>query len=334
MAEVSLLPTFSETEASLKLVQQFLPKTPLKPENGLSRLVGTTVFMKHEYVSPVNSFKARGALTLVNSLKRTREVERVVTASTGNHGSAMAYACQEFDLPITVVVPQGADSSKVKLIQDFGAELEFLGNDLDEAKGKILERSLPAGHLFIEDGAVPQIVAGTSTIGFEICEQLGNSIDAVVVPVGNGSLIGGIGTAIKKMAPSVKIIGVQSEAAPCMTYSYQQKKPINTKSCRTFASGIAVRVAIPEAVELMMEVVDEMVLVTERQIKIAMGNLYSISGVILEGAGAAALAGALKLRKNLRGKTVCLIASGSNIDKSLRCEILNDYIPKNRVNND
>ncbi len=318
MAEVSLLPTFSETEASLKLVQQFLPKTPLKPENGLSRLVGTTVFMKHEYVSPVNSFKARGALTLVNSLKRTREVERVVTASTGNHGSAMAYACQEFDLPITVVVPQGADSSKVKLIQDFGAELEFLGNDLDEAKGKILERSLPAGHLFIEDGAVPQIVAGTSTIGFEICEQLGNSIDAVVVPVGNGSLIGGIGTAIKKMAPSVKIIGVQSEAAPCMTYSYQQKKPINTKSCRTFASGIAVRVAIPEAVELMMEV----------------GNLYSISGVILEGAGAAALAGALKLRKNLRGKTVCLIASGSNIDKSLRCEILNDYIPKNRVNND
>ncbi len=309
MAEVSLLPTFSETEASLKLVQQFLPKTPLKPENGLSGLVGTTVFMKHEYVSPVNSFKARGALTLVNSLKRTREVERVVTASTGNHGSAMAYACQEFDLPITVVVPQGADSSKVKLIQDFGAELEFLGNDLDEAKGKILER-------------------------FEIYEQLGNSIDAVVVPVGNGSLIGGIGTAIKKMAPSVKIIGVQSEAAPCMTYSYQQKKPINTKSCRTFASGIAVRVAIPEAVELMMEVVDEMVLVTERQIKIAMGNLYSISGVILEGAGAAALAGALKLRKNLRGKTVCLIASGSNIDKSLRCEILNDYIPKNRVNND
>lgn len=324
---MGLRPTASETEASLKIIREFLPRTPLKLENKLSALTGTTAYVKHEYVSPVNSFKARGALTLVNRLKRTEEVERITTASTGNHGSAMAYACQEFGLPITVVVPEGADESKVALIRKFGAELEFLGKDLDDAKERILGRTFPPAHLFVEDGAVPEIVAGTSTIGFEIAEELGDGVDAVIVPVGNGSLIGGIGSAVKEAAPSVQIIGVQSEAAPCMTYSYRERKPIDTSSCRTFASGIAVRVAIPNAVELMLEVVDEMMLVTEEEIKVAMGHFHAVVGVMVEGAGAVALAGASKLREPLKGKTICLIASGSNVDKSLEREILKDYMP-------
>ena len=194
----------------------------------------------------------------------------MITASTGNHGSAMAYACQKFDIPITVVVPEGADESKVTLIRKFDADLKVLGRDLDEAKDRILKWDMPSDHLFVEDGAVPDIVIGTATIGYEIMEQRKEGFDVIIVPVGNGSLIGGIVSAVKDKNPSTQVVGVQSEVAPCMTYSFREKRPVDTDSCDTFAGGIAVRVAIPEAVNLMLEVVDDVILVSENELKKAM----------------------------------------------------------------
>ena len=126
---MSLRPSTAEMESSLSIIREFLSITPLNIESDLSTLTETTTYVKHEYKSPVNSFKARGALTLVHSLSRSGDVTKVITASTGNHGSAMAYACQKFDLPITVVVPEGADESKVALIRKFDADLQFFGRD-------------------------------------------------------------------------------------------------------------------------------------------------------------------------------------------------------------
>jgi threonine dehydratase len=273
----------------------------------------------------VNSFKARGALTLVHHLKNSGKVKKVITASTGNHGSAMAYACNKFDMPITVVVPEGADRSKVELIKTFGADLQILGQDLDESKDIIQKMDLPDDYLFIEDGAVAEIVAGTSTIGYEITKQQREALDIVFVPLGNGSLIGGIGSVLKHESPGTRIIGVQSDLAPCMSYSFQQKVSVNTESCDTFAGGIAVRVAIPEAVDLMLEVVDDVILVSDEELKESMALFLKAIDVLVEGAGAAALAGALKMKKELSNKSVCLIASGSNVDKDLRQDIITNY---------
>ena len=172
---------------------------------------------------------------------------------------------------------------------------------------------------------VPEIVAGTSTIGAEIVQELPN-VEVVIVPVGNGALISGIGTALKEFNPSIRVIGVQSDLAPCMTLSFEAGHAVDTESCDTFASGMAVRVSIPEAVDLMLAVVDEMHVVSETDLKEAMGAFYNHTGHLPEGAGVAPLAAALKMRTALENKTVCLIASGANVDDTLRQEIKEKFV--------
>ena len=179
--------------------------------------------------------------------------------------------------------------------------------------------------MFIEDGSSPEIVAGTATIGHEIIKEL-SDVELVFVPVGNGALVGGIGTVIKEHNRAIKTIAIQSEQAPCMALSFEAGHPINTEKCETFASGMAVRVAIPAAVDLMLDVVDQMELVTEQELKEAMGLFYRFTGHLLEGAGAAALAGALRMPESIKGKSVCLIASGANVDDGLKQEIIEKFV--------
>ena len=278
------------------------------------------LYIKHEYQSPVGSFKARGALNLVGGVSRKGLVERLSTASTGNHGAGMAFACNRFNLPLTVGVPVDADRSKVALVEKYGARLEFIGRDLDETKEILLARPQAPTEIFVEDGDSPEIVAGTSTIGAEILRDL-PQVDVVIVPVGNGALIGGIASALNRYDRRIEVIGVQSEVAPCMTLSFHDRTPRETETCETFATGMAVRVAIPAAVDLMLEVVDNMILVSEDDLKKAMGLFYRVTGTMLEGAGAAALAAVPTLGNSLRGKIVCLIASGANVDRDIQQEV-------------
>jgi threonine dehydratase len=233
----------------------------------------------------------------------------------------MAYACKQFGLPITVGVPEDCDRSKVELIRKFDAELEFIGRDLDETKEVMQETQQTEGTVFVEDGSSPEVVAGTATIGLELVEQLPDT-EVFIVPVGNGALIGGVGAAIKDKRPDIRIVGVQAETAPCMALSFEAGKPVDTEHCDTFASGIAVRVAIPVAVDLVNDVVDEMLLVKEEEMKAAMANYFRNTGYLPEGAGAAALAAALRYRDQFTGKTICLLATGANVDDGLRQEVI------------
>ena len=184
----------------------------------------------------------------------------------------------------------------------------------------MLKDHLDPPHVFIEDGSSPEIVAGTATIGLEILKQVEN-LDTLIVPVGNGALIGGIGTLVKDKNPDIKIIGIQAELASCMALSFKVGRPIDTKSCATFAGGMAVRVAIPEAVDLLLNVVDEMLLVSEDEMKRAMALYYRCTQEIVEGAGAAALAAALRYPEKMQNQTICLIATGANIDPQLKQDI-------------
>lgn len=325
MSEIQLRPTHGDTTAAARVISQHVEPTPLKREGALSKSLNANVFLKYEFLNPVRSFKIRGALNLAHTLANSKNVSRIITVSTGNHGAAMACACGEYNLPLTVGVPVNCDQSKLELIRQFGGELEMIGRDLDETKELLQQRPLSPDTVFIEDGSCPEIVAGTSTIGLEIVQELPN-VEVVIVPVGNGALIGGIGTTLKEFNPSIRVIGVQSDLAPCMTLSFQAGHAVDTESCDTFATGMAVRVSIPEAVDLMLAVVDEMHMVSEIDLKEAMGAFYNRTGHLPEGAGVAPLAAALKMRTALENKTVCLIASGANVDDTLRQEIKEKFV--------
>ena len=252
MSEIKLRPTHGDTTAAAQIIARHVEPTPLKEEPSFSEHLNANIFVKYEFLNPVRSFKIRGALNLAYALANSRSVSRVITVSTGNHGAAMAFACREYNLPLTVGVPVNCDQSKLELIRQFGGELEMIGRDLDETKELLQQRPTSPDTVFIEDGSCPEIVAGTSTIGREIVQELPN-VEVVIVPVGNGALIGGIGTALKEFNPSIRIIGVQSDLAPCMALSFQARHPVDTESCDTFATGMAVRVSIPEAVDLMLQ---------------------------------------------------------------------------------
>ena len=325
MPKIQLRPTQADTIAAARIIAQHVEPTPLKKEIAFSKSLNADIFVKYEFLSPVKSFKIRGALNLACALANSKNVSRVITVSTGNHGAAMAFACREYNLQLTVGVPVNCDQSKLELIRRFGGELEMIGRDLDETKELLQQRPLSSDTVFIEDGSSPEIVAGTSTIGTEIVQQLPN-VEVVIVPVGNGALIGGIGTALKEFNPSIRVVGIQSDLAPCMALSFEAGHALDTESCDTFASGMAVRVSIPEAVDLMLAVVDEMWVVSETDLKEAMGTFYTHTGHLPEGAGAAPLAAALKMRDAIKNKAVCLVASGANVDDTLRQEIKEKFV--------
>ena len=325
MSEIQLRPTHEDTTAAARVISQHVEPTPLKRGGAFSESLNANVFVKYEFLSPVKSFKIRGALNLAHALATSKSVSRVITVSTGNHGAAMAFACREYNLSLTVGVPVNCDQSKLELIRQFGGELEMIGRDLDETKELLQRRPLSPDTVFIEDGSCPEIVAGTSTVGAEIVQQLPN-VDVVIVPVGNGALIGGIGTALKEFNPAIQVIGVQSDLAPCMALSFEAGHAVDTASCHTFATGMAVRVSIPEAVDLMLAVVDEMWVVSETNLKEAMALFDNNTGHLPEGAGVAPLAAALKMEAALENKTVCLIASGANVDDTLRQEIKEKFV--------
>ena len=315
---MTLRPTMDRAVATARILEQHLEPSAVQREVALSELLNCPVYAKYEFHNPVRSFKIRGALNLLHHLTAAPAATpaNLVTASTGNHGAAMAFACQRYGVPLTVGVPVGCDESKVELIRRFEANLEFVGRDMDEAKELLIE-TLAEDSLFVEDGSRPEIYDGTSTIGLEICDSLPD-IEVVFVPVGNGALIGGIGSILKEHNPDLEVVGVQSEAAPCMALSFQKGRPVDTPECDTFASGIAVRLAIPEAVVLMLEVVDRMILVSERALKEAVALLYEATGHLVEGAAAAALAGALQSGESIKDRGICLIVTGANLGERMK----------------
>jgi threonine dehydratase len=242
---------------------------------------------------------------------RERGAEAVVTASTGNHGAATAWAAERTGLRAVVFAPEGASRAKVNAMRDLGAELHLVGTEFDESKelGRqfAAERSLP----FFEDGAEPAQFDGYEAIATELVEELGEPPAAVFVPVGNGALLIGIARAL----PDAERIGVVSKEAPVMALSVAAGRPVESDRSATFADGIAVRVAVPLAVTELGALGVRMVEVSERSIARAIGA-FDAAGIRVEGAAAAALAG-LEEIDTLPDGPVVLIVTGRNIDDAL-----------------
>ena len=271
-----------------------------------------TLLLKREDMHELGAFKWRGALPVMDSYRRDGHLA-VVTASTGNHGAATAWAARRHGMLAVVFVPDGASRSKLDLLERLGATVVAAGRDLDEAKAAGLAYAADRGDPFFEDGAEPLQYEGYGAIADEILGEV--TPDAVIVPVGNGALLAGIGLRLAERSPATRRIGVVSAGAPVMARSFAAGRPVESDSSDTFADGMAVRVAIPQAVEALLAAADAMVEVPDTEIAGAVGA-FGAAGMRVEGSAAAALAGAWALRDELVG-TVVLIVTGCNIDDAL-----------------
>jgi threonine dehydratase len=274
---------------------------------------GRQLFLKREDVHELGAFKWRGALPVLTAV-REAGADRVVTASTGNHGAATAWAAQRLGMRAIVYAPGGAAQAKLDLVAGFGAEVRLVGVDLDEAKEEARRRAAQDDLPFFQDGAEPAQYDGYAAIADEVLDELGEPPTAIVVPVGNGALLGGIGLRAAARVPDTLRIGVAAKEAPVMVDSWQAGTVVTSDRSATFADGLAVRVAIPLAVDVLGEVANRMVLVSEREIARAVGA-YAEAGLRVEGAAAAALA-ALPQLADVDGPIV-LIVTGRNIDDEL-----------------
>ena len=275
-----------------------------------------SVYLKREDVHELGAFKWRGALPALERYRRDGAAG-VVTASTGNHGAATAWAAEQLGLSAIVYVPEGSSRTKLEKLAVFGAELVETGVDLDEAKEQAIDRAKDAGFPFFEDGAEPAQLDGYAAIGDEILEQLDEEPAAVVVPVGNGALLAGVGRALGANSSETRRIGVVSAGAPVMAWSWRAGRAVECDVCDTIADGLAVRVAIPGAVDWLLEAADDMLEVSESEIAAAV-VAFDDAGIRAEAAAAAALAALPHIDAD---GPIVLVVTGRNIDDELlaRC---------------
>jgi threonine dehydratase len=277
------------------------------------QLLEDGIYLKREDEHELGAFKWRGAVAVLEQLRPSV----VVTASTGNHGAATAWAAKRAGVPAVVFVPEKASAAKLALIEAQGAELHHVGADVDEAK--TVARAYAAEHdaFFFEDGAEPAQFKGYEAIADELLDELPEPA-AVVVPVGNGALAIGVFRALARRAPDVLRVAVAAQEAPAMWDSWRAGEPVDSERCSTFADGLAVRVAIPLAVAELNALAQRFELVSEAELEDAV-RTYAAAGIRVEGAAAAPLA--LARRVELP-RPLVLIVTGRNVDDALYERIL------------
>jgi threonine dehydratase len=295
---------------SIPIPSMPVPATPLEPAPP-ELAPGRDLWLKREDRHELGAFKWRGALPTLREY-RERGAGTVVSASTGNHGAAAAWAAQRLDMTAIVYAPEATSRTKLGRMQDLGAEVRLVGVDVDEAKDAARAFAAAEGLPFFEDGAEPAQFAGYRTIAEEILEQAARPPAAVIVPVGNGALLVGIGGALGDAAPEVERVGVVAAAAPVMALSHESGEPVPCDEMATFADGLAVRVAIPLAVAELQRAADRMLRVSERDIARAVGA-YARVGIRAEGAAGAGLAAL----EQVEADPVVVIMCGANIDDDL-----------------
>jgi threonine dehydratase len=306
--EISL----AQVEAAQQAVYAHMRPTPLIHYPLLSQEMGFQAYIKHENHTPIGAFKIRGGLNLMAHLAQ-QGVPGVITATRGNHGQSVALAARFYGIPATIVVPVGNNPEKNALMRSQGAELIEHGRDFDEARALVEELQHERGLRYVHPANEPLLINGVGTYWLEVYQDLPD-LDVAVVPVGGGSGVCAAITVLKALRPAVHIIGVQSEKAPAVYNSWTSGQLCQTDSSDTFADGLATRVAFELPFPIMQQGLDAMALVSEEEIRQAILCLLRTTHNLAEGAGAAPLAAAWKLRQALQGRKVVMVLSGGNID--------------------
>jgi threonine dehydratase len=317
----SRLPTLRDVEEAEQKIRKYIAPTPLEYSKGISRILGRETYLKLETNLPIHVFKLRGATNKLLSMPPSDARRGVLTASSGNHGLAIAYASKLFGLKASVCVPENANPQKVSAIEEQGAEVIRFGRNYDEAYEHALTVSKKRALTFVHAFNDRDVIAGQGTCGLEIVRQLPD-LDAVVVAIGGGGLISGISIAVKESIPKAKVYGAETVAIPSMYNSIEEGRRVIVDPKPTIADGMQAATPGELTFEAVKKYVDKIGLVTDPELEDAIYDLLSIARVLAEPAGASPLA-AMKgpLSGEPRGKTV-LVVSGGNISVELLTRVL------------
>jgi threonine dehydratase len=306
-------PTYAEVEDARAFIAPYLPPTPLIYSASLSALLGCDYYIKCENLQPVGAFKVRGGVYLVGHLSEREKAAGIVSASTGNHGQSLAYAGRLFAVPVTIFGPEkNANPLKVEAMRALGAEVRLYGADFDEAREEAGRFAAAKGARFVHSANEKKLVAGVGTMALEIFAAQPD-IDVIIAPVGGGSGVCGNALVGKARAHSVEIVAVQSAAAPVCYRAWKERRLDVDAPMDTVHEGVATRVPFELTTRMMWELVDDFVLVEDGEIEAAMRLLALKAKLVAEGAGAASLAAAYKIKERLKGKKVVGILTGGNI---------------------
>jgi threonine dehydratase len=314
------IPTLSDIYAARERVHPLVRPTPLMQHPLLVQETGLDVYVKHENHNPTGAFKVRGGLNLIGSLS-PEERRGVITATTGNHGQSIAYACRRDGVPCTIVTPVGNNPEKNAAMLALGAELIEFGRDFDEAREKVEALQHERNLRYVHSANEPLLVAGVGTYALEILEELPDA-DVILVPIGGGS--GACGCVIARTGTGslTKVIGVQAERADAFTRSWRGDIRVVGEKADTFAEGMATRVTFDLTFEILKRGLDDIVTLSEEEIAEGVRLALRATHNLAEGAGAAPLMAALKLRTQLAGRKVVCVMSGGNIDRATLARIV------------
>jgi len=304
-------PVLPDVLAAAARIRPHLTPTPLRRSPAASESVGADVYLKHEFHLPTGAFKVRGGVNLVSQLSAKEREVGVIAASTGNHGQSVAYAARLFGVKAIICAPENANAAKVEAMRELGATVNLVGADFDEAREACERQAVAEGYRYIHSGNEPLLIAGVATHTLEILTEEPR-IDVIIVPVGGGSGAAGACIVAKTVNPRIAVIGVQAEKAPSAYLTWRSRKPVEA-STSTWAEGLATRTPFELPQRIIQRLLDDFVLVSEEAISDAVRFLLARNRILVEGAGAAALAAAFALKDRLANQRVALILTGGNI---------------------
>jgi threonine dehydratase len=261
------VPTLADVLEARRRILPHLRPTPLFGYAGLDELLGAEVLVKHENHQPVGAFKVRGGVNLISQLSAEERKRGVIAASTGNHGQSIAYAARLFGVQATICVPEQVNPVKVAAMRGLGAELVFHGRDFDDARQHCEQLAKEHGYRYVHSGNEPLLIAGVATETLEILEEQPHT-DVIVVPVGGGSGAAGACIVTKAINPAIRVIGVQSDAAPAAFRSWRERRLVEDRM-NTWAEGLATRTAFELPQQILWRWLDDFVLVSDDEIRAA-----------------------------------------------------------------
>jgi threonine ammonia-lyase medium form len=296
--------------------------TPLLTSDFLSKACGNNIYLKSEHLQKTGSFKIRGATNKVKQAAM-EGAKYITAASSGNHGQAVAYICQELDIPAKIVVPEDANIAKMNAIFNYQGYIEKCGTTSNHRIPRAIEIANEERGVYIPPYDDPYIMAGQGTIGLEILEQL-DDVKVVLVPIGGGGLISGILTAIKEQKPHIKVIGVEPESANDTYKSIQNNKITSISSTNTIADGLRTSQPGDFTFPIVQKYVDDIVLVSEEEIKHAFAFVLERMKQLIEPSSATTIAAVLNDKLRMRDKKIVTVISGGNVDITQ----INEFLPK------
>jgi threonine dehydratase len=320
------IPTLSGVYTARKVISKYLKPTPLFHSRRLSRELQCELYLKLENLQPTRAFKVRGGINYMQRMKQQASGKVVITASTGNHAQSIAYAGSLFGVEVKIVMPEGVPEMKAEAVRELGAEVITHGSYYDEAREYAEKLAVEKGYLYVHGNNEPLLHEGVATMHLEIFEEHPD-VEIVINPIGGGSGASGACTVYKTLDPRITVIGVQAEGAPAFYNSWKEGVIKRTDYVNTMAEGLATATAYELPLRVLKRSLDDVVLVSDNEMKAAVRQIFSATGQIAELSGAASTAAAFKIKERLAGKKVALLLSGGNIQANQLAGILSNSGP-------